>query len=347
MKSDWTQQFRGKFEEYLPDIPIPPFAIKQRRNRKTVFWASVIAVAASISVFVFWAAFRPDSGASVFTGHLIGETTPQIEYAYDWEVMPINLSRRSVGLFNLTVSDLSQQDVVVEVVDPSVKESDVKTFPAKGDTVPELSATKDSNIFYGDDETVDKGRKRLSTRILLAPGPARTLYESHPGIGLSDSLTSDMDISSKWSFKAGINIGYEFLPGLSVETGLVYNNHIIYLRYKDSENKVFETDCLKLHYLGIPLKLDIGLARTDKLSVYGSLGVETSWLIKGNVKETKGSPMLISLTGGIGLSYDFAPAWSVYMEPSISYNYMPSGQVAYYANYPFGFNIAMGLRLEL
>ena len=82
MKSDWTQEFREKFEGYRPDIPIPPFAIRTRRGRKTVYWIATAAVAATVTAVFYLAGSYTYNKGQIQAGHLIGEASAVIRSAF-------------------------------------------------------------------------------------------------------------------------------------------------------------------------------------------------------------------------------------------------------------------------
>lgn len=365
MKSDWTQEFREKFEGYRPDIPIPPFAIRTRRSRKTVYWIATAAVAATVTAVFYLAGSYTYNKGQIQAGHLIGEASPVIRSAFEWKALPI----KDIKLFDspkrlpvsssyetIPISELSLDcvtDTISDTLQRPTDGQDLGQIPGR-DNGPHFDDTNGDNPELPS-TPLNKTIKRFSTRVMIAPQSLMSSYEKTQGLGIADVI-SDEDISSKWSFKAGISFGYEILPSLVIESGLVYSNHSIHMRFIDADNSVFETGFLQLQYLGLPLKLNVKMLNTNKISIYGSAGGEASWLMASRVKEAyghagynqalRGKPLLLSLIGGVGLGYDLSSTWSVYLEPCVTYSYMPSGQVAYYASHPFGFDIALGIRFD-
>ena len=76
---------------------------------------------------------------------------------------------------------------------------------------------------------------------------------------------------------------------LAVETGLLYSN----LRAEQN-----------LHYLGIPVKLNVTLAETPIFDLYASVGGVADKCIAGAPDNSfKNEPVQLALTAGVGMNY--------------------------------------------
>lgn len=138
-------------------------------------------------------------------------------------------------------------------------------------------------------------------------------------------------IKHKFPLSAGLTVKKKINDRLSVESGLVYT----FLSSELSAGEVdFYSQEQRLHYLGIPLKVNYTLWKKDRLSVYASAGGMAEMCVDGslntnyylnNVRERKSKTDLdvnkvqLSALASLGVQYDISKPVSIYAEPGIAY----------------------------
>ena len=150
----------------------------------------------------------------------------------------------------------------------------------------------------------------------------------------------------------GLSIGYALSDRLSLTTGLVYTR-----QRSDFEYLMRGTLLQKeqtLHYVGVPLNLRYQLLRWHGLSAYLAAGgqidfnVRATLLSDGRRQDIMKDRAQLSLSGSLGLQYDFIPQLSVYAEPGIRH-YIDNGSPMsnYFKYQPASFSLQVGLRLNM
>lgn len=162
----------------------------------------------------------------------------------------------------------------------------------------------------------------------------------------------DDEVHHHQPFTFGLNVRYALKPRLGIQTGLTYtttsSDFIHHLNDKQTQ------DHQRLHYLGIPLRLDYQLLRLKPLSLYGVAGGEAD-LCVGAVVTTNGvrhhvkhDRMQFSAEAALGAQYDVMPRLGVYVEPGLRY-YFDNGSTTQniFKEKPFNFSLQLGLRLNV
>lgn len=157
----------------------------------------------------------------------------------------------------------------------------------------------------------------------------------------------------------GLSFSKDISPRWSIESGLRYT----YLRTDIfTENKYNRTEKFnKIHYIGIPLKFNYKIFRTNRFLVYGQSGFaldipvsRRSYTYDYNYNVTSpifskyrlNIPLQWSIEGGLGIQYQFTPSISIYAEPSFNYYFNSSSEVnTIRQDKPFEFTIPIGIRL--
>lgn len=157
--------------------------------------------------------------------------------------------------------------------------------------------------------------------------------------------------------KAGLSVRYDITPRLGLESGLTYSYHHAKQSYSGNLSGNYYYD-YRMHYLGIPLKLALSLARWEHAGIYLNLGGEAELMATGRVTPmdgvTKNStslkehPLQLSLLGAAGAEYIFNRHLSLYAEPGLAWHPEPSGSLpSYYRDHPWSFDLRVGLRFRL
>ncbi len=155
----------------------------------------------------------------------------------------------------------------------------------------------------------------------------------------------------------GIAINKNIGNNWSLETGLQYSFLKSTFTLGDSEYRMERVQ--RLHYVGIPLRLSYQFANYKKWSAYGSAGATLHIPVSGKMsvnyvtdvasydsahyKVT--APLQWVMNTSVGLQYQFAPKWNVFLEPTLNW-YIPTGGNTRNAwtERPFTFAVPFGIR---
>ena len=157
--------------------------------------------------------------------------------------------------------------------------------------------------------------------------------------------------------KAGLSLRYDLSERLSLESGLTYSYHHSKQSLSGNLNGNYYYD-YRLHYVGIPLKLDYSFLQTSHVAAYLSLGGEAEMLAGGRIQPVDGltrnamavkeHPLQFSLVGAAGAEYLFNRRVGLYAEPGVAYHFKPGGELPnYYREHPWSFDFRIGLRFRL
>lgn len=135
----------------------------------------------------------------------------------------------------------------------------------------------------------------------------------------------------RFPLSAGVTVKKRISDRFSLESGLVYT-------FLSSELTAGEGDYYKqeqrLHYLGIPVKVNYTIWKKDRLSLYASAGAMAEMCVDGslntdyylnNARQRKSKTDLdvdkvqFSALASLGVQYDIAKPVSIYAEPGIAY----------------------------
>lgn len=149
------------------------------------------------------------------------------------------------------------------------------------------------------------------------------------------------------------NIGKDW----NVETGLQYS--LLKSNFTLGESEYYINREQKVHYLGIPLRTSYKWYNSKNLSAYSSAGIILNIPIYGKNSEQyvigttvpyrdtwHFTPSVQWAVGvGNGLQYNFAPNWSIYLEPSFNW-YIPNGSSVHtiWTEHPFSVTVPFGIR---
>jgi hypothetical protein len=153
----------------------------------------------------------------------------------------------------------------------------------------------------------------------------------------------------------GIMLRRELGGHIAVESGLVYT----YLSTKFRRSAIPRSEAqLRLHYLGIPVNLVAYLYHNARWDVYAAAGVMAEKGVRSFYEQRQyaGDHVIVSdintsidgmqwsLNASLGVSYNIHEAWSIYLEPRLSY-YFDSGQpVSMRTEHPTTIGLGAGVR---
>lgn len=171
----------------------------------------------------------------------------------------------------------------------------------------------------------------------FSPARSMLLYPFDPG-----SMKHYMPL------RFGLNADVALNRNLSAAVGLSYS-----FLHSENDGGMVDYD-QKLHYLGIPLGLNLTFWRNGNFSTYAYGGAEIQWLVKGKFKTemtttalSEGKPQL-SAKAGLGVSYAFTRWGRFFIEPGASYYFDNGTEIKnIYKERKFDFLLNVGISFEL
>ena len=141
------------------------------------------------------------------------------------------------------------------------------------------------------------------------------------------------DGTYKMPISAGVTVERKLNDYWGIETGLLYSN----LRSAGQH----------LHYLGIPVRINVTLMDTKKVDLYATVGGIAGKCIAGAPDNSfKEEPVQLAVTAGIGVNYKINDRFAIFAEPGISHHFSTdSQQVTVRTKRPTNFNLLCGLRM--
>ncbi len=135
-------------------------------------------------------------------------------------------------------------------------------------------------------------------------------------------------------FSVGVNIERQMNRILSIETGIQYSNI-------SSIDK-------KLHFIGIPIRLNASMIKTSKVNLYASAGIVVDKCIAGAPNNSfKAEPIQVSIGGGVGLDYKIKEHLSAFIEPRIEHHFVSKSIIENSrTTHPTSFNLLAGIRMS-
>ena len=112
----------------------------------------------------------------------------------------------------------------------------------------------------------------------------------------------------KMPVSVGVTVERKLNDYLGIETGLLYSN----LRSAGQH----------LHYLGIPVKINVTLLDTKKVDLYATVGGIIDKCIAGAPDNSfKEEPVQLAVTAGIGINYKINDRLALFAEPGVSHHF--------------------------
>ena len=182
-----------------------------------------------------------------------------------------------------------------------------------GDTESSVAPEEQSNVNVAQPKAVKKHRWAMKVQVGTAL-PA-------------DNGTYKMPVS------AGVTVERKLNESLGIETGLLYSN----LRSAGQH----------LHYLGIPVKVNVTLVDTKKFDLYATVGGIADKCIAGAPDNSfKEEPIQLAVTACIGINYKINDRLAVFAEPGVSHHFKTDSKLATVrTKRPTNFNLLCGLRM--
>ena len=154
----------------------------------------------------------------------------------------------------------------------------------------------------------------------------------------------EYDHSQPVSF--GLNYRFPLTSHLFLETGLVYT--YLSSKIKDFESGEARSYRQKLHYLGVPLKLNWSFYEHNRFSFYASGGGMFELGVAGKVDGENKRPTRpqFSAAAGVGAQIGLSKNIGFYIEPGMAYYFNDGSKFeTIRKKKPFNFNLNTGIRL--
>jgi RNA polymerase sigma-70 factor (ECF subfamily) len=182
------------------------------------------------------------------------------------------------------------------------------------------------------------------------------INSGHPSEPLTETKHHERPLTLQLSLSRQLNSRW------SLSTGLSYTRMKSTFQGGNENTLIHRTQ--KIHYLGIPLRLNYRLTGGKRWSLYTSGGLQldlpvsstlsTQYIYGGPyadlntspaVETTINAPWQWSFGVGTGLQYEIVPHLKVYLEPSLNY-YIPSSDAVetYHTEHPLDLSLPFGIR---
>lgn len=167
------------------------------------------------------------------------------------------------------------------------------------------------------------------------------------------------NIYHRQPIRFGLAVNYRIADRWSIESGIVYTRLTSTYTYQPFDFFFVKAD-QRLHYIGIPIKVNHRLWAYRQFNVYASLGAMAEKMVGGKrtydvhfdqpiVEETiEIKPLQFSLSAAVGAEYRLADPFSIYAEPELNY-YFKNSSIdipTFYQDQPLNFGFSLGLRLN-
>ncbi len=155
----------------------------------------------------------------------------------------------------------------------------------------------------------------------------------------------------------GINAAFPLTDRLSLESGVTYS--ILSSTTTSGSDTDLDESHLRLHYIGIPLRLRYDIWSTGRLGIYASGGGMAEKCVYGrrtdtaegrqptvqNISERR---LQFSITASAGVRYSITRSLDIFVEPGASY-YPDNGSdvVNSYKDKPLNFDLKAGVRFNI
>jgi len=175
----------------------------------------------------------------------------------------------------------------------------------------------------------NKQRTQQQQQTAMASSESTEDLSTFTDVKPSKTRNSNKEKESSWAVKAGaglslaaadnlrlpvaasVTIEKQITKRFSVESGLAYSCE------QSPENG-------NMHYLGIPVKVNLLIANNRKLDVYASLGGLLDKCVAGAPRNDFNSePIQLSLTAGLGVRYKISDKFALFAEPGIAHHFSP------------------------
>lgn len=220
-----------------------------------------------------------------------------------------------------------------------------------------------SNSINGNN-TVSTGYRNFkigANPFAIIPGKTDWTHNAMANIMLNNLNTLTMtDIKHHLPVRVGASVNYALTDRWGLESGLAYTVLVSDL-HSGSADDYYETE-QKLHYIGIPLKVNFKIWGNEHFSVYAAAGgmmeipvagqSKTNYINNGNVvdndrESVNPKRLQWSVGADVGAQYNISSVVGVYVEPGVGYYFDDGSNVlTIYKEKKFAFDFQLGVRFN-
>lgn len=223
--------------------------------------------------------------------------------------------------------------------------------------VPSGKRSAQNDMMYSPTETLE------STPSVLPSYPVGTKEYAYNQILMNNLSEGEVnsDVEHKMPVTFGASLRFDLDDKWAIETGLTYTLLSSDLRSGGKSSYIEQEQ--RLHYVGIPLKLNRNIWSNRRFEVYASAGgavekcvsgkLETTYVV-GQTNQTneneniKVKPLQWSLSAAAGAQFKITDKLGIYAEPGVVYYFDDNSEVSTIRKeHPFNFNIQLGVRFTL
>lgn len=182
---------------------------------------------------------------------------------------------------------------------------------------------------------------------------------------LAEGQAGKSDVKYRMPITFGFSLRFDLDEKWALETGVVYTQLSSETSSGAKQNNYSWED--KLHYVGIPLKVNRSLWSNQRFEVYASAGGAVEKCVSGKQKivwnttskvvnestepaetDIKVKPLQWSLSAAAGAQFKITEKLGIYAEPGVVYYFDDGSSVnTIRKEHPFNFNIQLGVRFTL
>lgn len=293
-----------------------------------------------------------------------------------------SVSKAPVSLTNSTLSEVTVTDTTV------LGNSDIASVTPNGHIIPDIRVVKpdtssqkmniasltEKSAYKSEFRKIAKPKYKNQWILAAAFGSgssASSGFDNVPAAILSDNIaktaTPNYSIMSPQSFtdvhyslplSFGLKVRNKFSKALSIETGLIYT----YLQTDFSNSGFYSTDArLSLHYIGIPVSLNVKIWNNPKWEVYISGGGTVEKGLRSIYQQSQNSTNMswvttaqtnidgfqLSVNSAVGVGYKILPKFGIFFEPQFSYYFDNNQPISIRSHQPAVVSMQLGLRYNL
>lgn len=152
-----------------------------------------------------------------------------------------------------------------------------------------------------------------------------------------------------WSWNFGFSVRRQLTQRFAFETGITYTQLSSDVTLGHPNNTKTDELCQKLHYIGVPLSLNIMLIERNHWQLYASAGGSAERCVAAYLGDDSFSinAWQWSINGTFGGQYNLSKHFGVFLEPTINYYFDDHTNIpSIRKERPCNFNFRLGLRLS-